>query len=409
TGAAIDNIGNQGGAGSGAANRDGTLVAGAWSSIWEVDATPVVPQSLGFDGTFVDCGSAADIDDLHGADFTAEMWVRENVKGETEVFIEKGNIGAGWYIREITSTIFAIINLDDTDASLDFTEAYSPNGDKIWHHVAITWDFSELTLEGFYDGISVGTDVGVGNPVTDAAVNLYLGARGGASQKLQGAMGWTRISDTIRYTANFVPDGRTNPPAADGNTIRQFNFTDGAGLTLTDATATANGTITMGAGQWNNTPDMEIDEPGAAIYGPKGYNLGSDAANDGMYIEQVVVAETDYVVFPNLSIGESGRARPRIRVEDVTGAADVVIFNGPMLYGQHTGANGSATLIPTAPRWIADALIGATYYNITDGSSAVITDNTEGVATGVLAGGTDDDWDTNDFFVIMFPRGYCER
>lgn len=426
TGATIDNIGNQGGAGSGAANRDGTLANGTWSSIWEQDATPVIPQSVKFDGTTtrILCGSDVDIDDIHAGEFVAEAWIRVDAYGAMSSFIASKT---RWnFLYTSGEGLIAEIECVTTNA-LSVVAASSFPADGKWHHVAMYFDGTALpagspvisfAIDGVWVAAYTTQDAGVGAVISDAAENLVLGNRFAGDRAINGALGWTAISNNARYPVgtNFVPPCRVNPPADDANYLALWPFKDGAGTTLENignqggaGSGAANRDGTIADGIWNNTPDMEVDEPGAAIYGPKGYNIGVDAALEGMYIEQIVVAETDYVVFPVLSIGESGRARPRIRVEDVTGAADVVIFNGPMFYGTHQGGDDSATLIPTAPRWIADALIGATVYNITDGSSAVITDNTEGVVTAVLGGGTDDNWDDNDVFVIRFPRGYCER
>jgi len=390
--------------------NDGTITDGAWSSIWEQDGSPVIPYSLEFDGaaTVVNCGSAADIDDVpDGGAITVEAWVRLGASGDHTV-LSKQPSGAGWalYFSAAGFLIFRA-EYDTTDA---FVSVGNDWADGRYHHVVGTYDEGGDRLARLWiDGLLVRTAAAAsaGNYVSDAAASLYIGRNAyGASGFYDGGIAWARISDSIRYTGTFVPPDRLNPPAVDGNTLRQFNFRDGAGATLTDATGTANGTITFGDGYWNTTPDMAIDEPGARVYNG-GYNVGVDAAGEGVYIEQAVTAGDDYVVFPVLAIDQDGRARPRIRIRDVTGAADVVTFNGPMLYGTHAGANNQATLQPTSPRWIADALIGATVYNITDGSSATITDNSEGVVTANLAGGTDNDWDTNDVFLIRFDEPYC--
>ena len=412
TGTDIDNTGDQGGGGSGAANRDGTLANGTWSSIWEQDGTPVIPQSLEFDGaaTFVDCGSAADIDDLcaGGAIMQVEGWFRfDRVAAGNKMLVSKGNLtalDAGWMIYQDSTSIRMAVVL--ADAFL--IKAIPFVGNSTWCHVLATYNDTTKIIRLAIDGIwGTASAPGSGAYVSDAALDLRLGrASAGTDYYYSGAMGFVKIHDDAHYTpgTTFVPHGRTNPPAADE--LRQFNFTDGAGTTLTDATATANGTITMGAGQWNNTPDMAIDEPGAAIYGPKGYNIGSDGVNDGLYIEQVVVAETDYVVFPVISFGVSGRARAQIRVRDVSNAADVVTFPGPLLYGQHGGGNNEAALAHPTGKWPHDQLVGWPLYNITDGSKATVTGCDDTEVAGTLSGGTDNDWDTGDTFLLRAPNGY---
>jgi hypothetical protein len=69
--------------------------------------------------------------------------------------------------------------------------------------------------------------------------------------------------------------------------------------------------------------------------------------------------------------------------------------------GGHTGANGAAVLTDSNKAWVVDALIGKRVYNVTDGSAGTITDNTADTVTASLGGGTDDDWDTGDRYLIL--------
>jgi len=72
--------------------------------------------------------------------------------------------------------------------------------------------------------------------------------------------------------------------------------------------------------------------------------------------------------------------------------------------GAHTGANNQAALEDGAAFWGTDELVGCTIYNVTDGSAGAITANTDVKVTATLAGGTDNDWDTDDEYVITTPR-----
>lgn len=70
--------------------------------------------------------------------------------------------------------------------------------------------------------------------------------------------------------------------------------------------------------------------------------------------------------------------------------------------GMHTGGNNEATILTDGTKaWDVDALIGYQVFNSTDGSSGIITDNDGTTVTvAALAGGTDNDWDTNDTYEI---------
>ncbi|MEA3225144.1 MAG: hypothetical protein U9Q07_04275 [Planctomycetota bacterium] len=78
--------------------------------------------------------------------------------------------------------------------------------------------------------------------------------------------------------------------------------------------------------------------------------------------------------------------------------------------GAHDGLDNVAVLTDTTQSWTVNALIGKLLFNLTDGSSTTITGNTADTATGILGGGTDNDWDIGDVYVIVDPMtiGYVQ-
>jgi len=69
--------------------------------------------------------------------------------------------------------------------------------------------------------------------------------------------------------------------------------------------------------------------------------------------------------------------------------------------GTHTGGMGVAMLTDAAAHFrIPNGMVGLTIVNSTDGSSGLITANTETTVTAVLAGGTGNVWDTGDIYYI---------
>jgi hypothetical protein len=72
-------------------------------------------------------------------------------------------------------------------------------------------------------------------------------------------------------------------------------------------------------------------------------------------------------------------------------------------WGRHLGANNDPIL--EASYYVnfltAGVQAGMTVYNITDGSSATITFVEEITIQGTLTGGVDNDWDTNDVYLIV--------
>ena len=74
--------------------------------------------------------------------------------------------------------------------------------------------------------------------------------------------------------------------------------------------------------------------------------------------------------------------------------------------GTHTGASGMANLkdsnqyVYVGPSGVANLAINARAYNITDGSSCLITNHTNTEFFCQLSGGTENDWDTGDVYRI---------
>ena len=71
--------------------------------------------------------------------------------------------------------------------------------------------------------------------------------------------------------------------------------------------------------------------------------------------------------------------------------------------GTHTGAIDAAVLTDSTLGATTDEFVGYTIKNITDGSQALITANTATTVTGVLYGGTDNNWDNGDVHHIAVP------
>ncbi len=78
-------------------------------------------------------------------------------------------------------------------------------------------------------------------------------------------------------------------------------------------------------------------------------------------------------------------------------------WNYGVVAGTHDGSNDAAVLTDSGESWTTDEWVGYTIKNITDGSQALITANTATTITGVLYGGTENDWDSGDTYHIARP------
>lgn len=90
-------------------------------------------------------------------------------------------------------------------------------------------------------------------------------------------------------------------------------------------------------------------------------------------------------------------------VEDdggIVGSANAFLKARPDARGTHTGADNASVLTDSSKSFTTNEFVGNTIRNVTDGSSATITANTATTVTGTLSGGTDNDYDAGDEYII---------
>ena len=312
----------------------------ASQSNWVDEGTPLTPTSVEFDGTTsINAGSDTSLDNLHDGAFTVEGWVRLNPLSSSDDWImAKGNSSsAGWYIRfDDVRGLHGVLFTDagGMGASSGLDEF---NKDNKWHHVAMTYDDAgDRTIRLWIDGLEVSSYYSVGTVngtiVGDSTSDLHLGDNALFQNQWQGAISWTRISNTIRYSSTFTPPPRTSPPAPDENTVAQWNLDEGSGTAITnDGGATscggtpANCDGTLSNGTWNTVRDMSTESSGERIY-PWGYAYGTDAANEGLYQDITVTPGDDWVI--RALAHSDGTSIPKIILYDQTNGAEIGSLTG---------------------------------------------------------------------------------
>jgi len=82
-------------------------------------------------------------------------------------------------------------------------------------------------------------------------------------------------------------------------------------------------------------------------------------------------------------------------------------FDASAIEGTHTSVASSATVLAdNTKNWATNTHVGKTIDNVTDGSSGTITSNTANTVTvSSLSGGTDNDFDTDDAYIIASSVG----
>jgi hypothetical protein len=241
------------------------------------------PWSVGFNGTTskIDCGSDAGLDNLADNAFTVEGWFRSISTGIDQYLMYKGAASStGWRIRLTTTSVEAKIECDTTSPS---ASSSTTKIDGKWHHVAFTYDDAgDRKVRLFIDGVLVSTSVAaIGAIKPDGTYSLFISRA--SSYILSGNVGWVRVSNSIRYTADFIP--ARVPPASDANTIAQWNMVEGTGTTVDniEGTAARDGTITAGTWQreWVDEGSPLVNDVSVvATSNAGGVDCGSEASLD---------------------------------------------------------------------------------------------------------------------------------
>jgi hypothetical protein len=73
--------------------------------------------------------------------------------------------------------------------------------------------------------------------------------------------------------------------------------------------------------------------------------------------------------------------------------------------GADDTSTNAAFMTDSGESFTTNEFVGWTIYNITDGSSGIITANAATTVTATLSGGTDNDWDSGDKYVIGYKLG----
>jgi len=144
-----------------------------------------------------------------------------------------------------------------------------------------------------------------------------------------------------------------------------------------------------------------------------GYNASDGQTDSALYIPKTTGSVSIYIVGGTAPSYKSDGATvdivsnpvtTLINIKDPDGnneAGVAVYLEGTFVdSGSHTGANNASVLTDSGQSWTTNEFVGQKVVNTTDGSAGTITANTATTITATLAGGTDNDWDTNDNYII---------
>lgn len=203
-----------------------------------------------FNGTStrINAGSEASIDNLASSAVTIEYYFKYT--DSLIILYSKrggGTFGVFNYIsaNKILSNIYCA-----TTSALSETAFVK---DLAWHHIAVTYDHAgDKKLRTWKDGSLILTSTATEGDVSDDSANtLYFGYDqvSGLYSNATIALGWIRISNSVRYTTNFIAPSRLVYPAVDANTVRLFKMNEGTSTTITDYSTNAQNAI-LENGTW---------------------------------------------------------------------------------------------------------------------------------------------------------------
>jgi hypothetical protein len=228
----------------------GTCVEVSGSQTWEA-----LLFCLTFNGATsdVNCGSDAGLDTLPTDrapydGFTAEAWILPAGYGENNqgrIFNKWSSPATGWYFA-VDSTVGLVFRAEyGTQDSLAEATLGDLTADSEWHHVAMTFDDNPIVLEPrlWVDGQEVGYTTQQGGTggynFGESPLNLHIGNDAAGAHTFDGSIGWCRISNNQRYTADFDPPDRCVLPAIDADTIGQWIGPERSGAAIDNQEGTA--------------------------------------------------------------------------------------------------------------------------------------------------------------------------
>ena len=293
------------------------------STCLEISEGGYVSSYLEFDAlaTLINCGSDNVIDDLPAASMTAEAWVRADGFGEGNVGVifDKRAAVTGWrfYIDNANGLIGFIDAGANDPLSMSGLAGFTADG--LWHHVAMTYqDGAGNAIRLWVDGIEVDYTTqdprGVAALDGDAARVLVIGNRLVGDQTWEGAIGWCRLSDSLRYVAaTFTPPDICSPPYCDANTVAQWHFWEGEATSLvvknySQHNELVDGDITLGDGFWGlpDCPGYRLDTCDNEVFITNHHkhtqitDIYLDAGDAGVWSDNLVHEEPPFFLFTPL-------------------------------------------------------------------------------------------------------------
>lgn len=191
--------------------------------------------------------------DLHTGNFTVEMSLYEDAASTGTMFVDKaGDQQQGWLIAAAASQKLQFIAVGDSNTTNIVTSTDRPLGSA--YHLAVVHDFTNSQVRIYINGTEASYQASNAIvtllPATDASLPLSAFAHydGSPSGYVKGNLYWLRISNSVKYTANFSRPSLTYIGNPQADTILQLSLDEGTG---TPVDSSASGvTVSVSNGDW---------------------------------------------------------------------------------------------------------------------------------------------------------------
>jgi len=203
-------------------------------------------SALEFFANAADSAIAPDSDslDVEGNAFTMEAWIRATGPQLGDGIIINKENSYEMALRAGDTLMFAI-----QAGAWDWFGGGKPTMNE-WHHVAVTFDGTDT--QGWIDGVAAPDPTEAnGVPLAPSDEPLQVGRRVccGTTPFL-GVIDEVRVSDIVRYTADFPLQKREFE--TDANTRVLWHFNEGTGIDIADASGNGNDGELEGGPQWTD-------------------------------------------------------------------------------------------------------------------------------------------------------------
>ena len=207
-------------------------------------------SAIEFFGVANDTVIAPDSDslDIDGTEFTMEAWVFPTAAQNGDGIIINKENSYEMALRDGDRFMFAI-----QAGAWDWFGGGKPTMNE-WHHLAVTYDGT--TTQVWIDGKGGATTDKNTTPITPQDGDdspFQVGHRVGGSP-FTGIIDEVRISDSVRYTANFTQP--TAEFAPDKNTRLLWHFNENTGTTVRDDSGNGNTGTIQGGLRWVGGPNI---------------------------------------------------------------------------------------------------------------------------------------------------------